>query len=56
MIQGMSLFCLAFTAIMSVLYVSNLNRTSVMLIGVIAYIIVLGWLASGREFDNFKIV
>jgi hypothetical protein len=48
MLQGLSLLCLSFTAILCVLYASNLNRTSVMMIGSISYVIILGWIASGR--------
>ena len=48
MIIGMSMFGLAVTSILSVLYLTDLNKTSVMMIGSISYIIILGWILNLR--------
>lgn len=56
MIQGVSMFSLAINFILSLIYLTNIDRVSIIMVGSISYVILSAWLVSLREFDNFKIV
>lgn len=56
MIRAVSMFSLGINFILAIIYLSDIDRVSIIIVGSISSVIISAWLISVREFDNFKIV